>query len=606
VAEAAITRDDVGRDYSIRAAVRVLGALLRPYRGRIVLAFLFLLMDISGMLFIPTELSVLVNTAITSPDAADLVPHGVAMLIAAVAGSGGCIISYWMVSRIAADVGRDLRVAVYEKSLELSDSDFEGLGTGSMITRTLSDANVIQQSILMTFVMALPVPFVCVVSVVLAMRIDHVMGRMLLVLVVVMLVISALAVHCSSPTFLVMQGFVDRMNVRLRETITGVRVIRAFDREKSVRERLDESFDSYAKSAIRVNMVFAVADSSTFFLMNVVEVLIVWMGADRVAMQAMQIGSISALLEYALNILFFMMMAQFALLGMPRALACLTRAAEVFDKQPTVLDPEKPVAPASKPGVVSADAGPHEEVVRFDDVSFRFEDADEDTLRDLSFAMRRGQVTAIIGNTGSGKSTIARLLLRSHDVTAGSISLLGCDVRDLTQQELRSRIAYVPQKAWLFSGTIAENLRHGNPEATDEELWHALDVAQAGFVRDSPAGLDTRVAQGGSNFSGGQRQRLAIARALVRRADLYVFDDSFSALDYRTDAALRHALAGELDHAATLLIAQRVSTIRAAAQIIVLSHGEVLGIGTHDELLRDCENYREIAESQERGGVARG
>ena len=256
------------------------------------------------------------------------------------------------------------------------------------------------------------------------------------------------------------------------------------------------------------------------------------------------------------------------------------------------------------PAAFAAPADASEEVARLDRVCLRFEDADEDTLRDVSLSMRRGETCAIIGNTGSGKSTVAKMLLRFHDVTSGSVSLLGTDVREMTRAELRSHIAYVPQRAWLFSGTIAENLRHGRPDATDEELWHALDVAQAGFVHDLPDGLAAHVAQGGSNFSGGQRQRLAIARALVRRADLYVFDDSFSALDFRTDAALRRAISRELAGSAILLVAQRVSTIRDAACIVVLDEGRVVGTGTHDELVRTCEAYRQIVESQERGGGA--
>ncbi|MGI6033662.1 MAG: ABC transporter ATP-binding protein, partial [Coriobacteriales bacterium] len=446
------------RDYSKRTSLRVLASFMKPYRGKAILALLLLLSDITGMLFIPTELSAMVNTAITSTDTAELTSHGIAMLIAAIAGSAGCIASYWVVSRLAANVARDLRIALYKKSLDLSSGDFERFGTGTMVTRTLSDVNVVQQTILTTFTMAAPVPVICVVAVILAWHIDSQMGIMLLIVVAVMLAISAIAVATSAPTFLVMQGFVDRMNVRLRETITGMRVIRAFGREERERGRLDDSFDQYAKSAIRVNMVFSVADCMTFFLMNVVEVLVIWMGADRVGAHAMQIGSISALTEYAILIMFFMMMAQFALLMMPRAMACLTRAAEVLDTDPQVKDPEKPVA---------LSFAPSSEVARFDHVSLCFDDADEDTLHDISFSIRRGQTCAIIGNTGSGKSTVARMLLRFHDVTAGSINFLGRDLRELTQEELRSHIAYVPQKAWLFSGTIAENLRHGNPSATD-------------------------------------------------------------------------------------------------------------------------------------------
>lgn len=588
----------IEHDYSKRASWTVLSRLMRPHRRLAAAALALLLADIVGMLLIPTQLAALVNVAVGTRDTVELTSHGIAMLVAAVMGSGGCVASYYVASRLAAYVGRDLRMAVYRKSLALSGADFNSFGTGSMITRTLSDANVVQQTLLMTFMMVFPVPVTCVVSIVLAYGIDPVMGRLLLVLTLAMLAISGLAVARSTPIFLAIQGFVDRMNSRLREVVTGTRVIRAFGKEERERGRLNKTFEDYAANAIRVNMLFSIVDCATFFLMNVVEALVMWMGADRVGAGAMQIGSISALLEYAMLILFFMMMAQFAIIQVPRALSCLTRAAAVLDAVPGVADPDVPqrlAAPARpKPG---------DEVARFSHASFRFADADEDTLHDLDFSMRRGEVTAIMGNTGSGKSTVAKMLLRFHDVTAGSLRMLGTDVRDVTQRDLRSHVAYVPQQAWLFSGTIAENLRDGDASATDDALWHALDVAQASFVRELPNGLATRVAQGGSNFSGGQRQRLAIARALVRHADLYVFDDSFSALDYKTDAALRRALGRELGNEAVVIIAQRVSTVRQAAQIVVLGDGRVVGRGTHDQLMETCPAYRDIVESQTRGGV---
>ncbi|MCI2156110.1 MAG: ABC transporter ATP-binding protein/permease [Olsenella sp.] len=586
------------RDYSKRTSWRLLSSLLRPHRGLAVAALVLLLADIVGMLLIPTQLAALVNVAVGTRDAVELTSHGIAMLVAAVVGSGGCVASYYVASRLAAYVGRDLRVAVYKKSLALSGADFNAFGTGSMITRTLSDANVVQQTLLMTFMMVLPVPVACVVAIVLAFGIDPVMGRLLLVLTLAMLAISGVAVWKSTPIFLAMQGFVDRMNSRLREVVTGTRVIRAFGKEERERDRLDETFEDYARNAIRVNMLFSVVDCSTFFLMNVVEVLVMWLGADRVGAGAMQIGSISALLEYAMLILFFMMMAQFAIIQVPRALSCLTRAAAVLDAVPSVAEPASP-----KRLVAPSDPCPGDEAARFSRASFRFADADEDTLHDLSFSVRRGEVTAIMGNTGSGKSTVVKMLLRFHDVTEGELLVLGTDVRDVTQHDLRSHIAYVPQKAWLFSGTIAENLRNGNAGATDEELWHALDVAQATFVRELPDGLSSRVAQGGSNFSGGQQQRLAIARALVRHADLYVFDDAFSALDYKTDAALRRALEGELAQSAVVIIAQRVSTVRNAAQIVVLGDGRMVGLGTHEQLMETCPEYQDIVESQTRGGA---
>ena len=586
---------------SRRGALRLLLRLMAPYKALAAATLCALVLDMAGMLFVPTELAAMINSVVAT-SGNDLARHGAAMLAAALCGSGGAVVANLLAARLAANVGRDLRMAVYDASLAFSGSDFERFGTGSMVARTLSDANVVQQALLMGIVMILPVPVMCIIAVGLAFSIDPWMGWVLAGVALAMLAVSAVAVSRSAPIFTRLQGFVDRMTTRLRETVTGIRVIRAFGREDQAHERLDATFEEYAENAIRVNAMFATADSMTFFLANGVESLVLWLGANRVGAGAMQIGSITALIEYAMLIMFFMMMAQFAILQVPRAIACLHRASEVLAVVPEVANPEEPHQLPKTAPCPAARLAP-DVVAAFHHASLRFHDADEDTLHDLDFVMRRGTRTAIIGNTGSGKSTVAKLLLRFHDVTSGSVELVGEDVRAVTQASLRGRIAYVPQRAWLFSGTIAENLRHGEPDASDERLWHALDVAQAGFVRELPDGLGTRVAQGGSNFSGGQRQRLAIARALVRRADLYVFDASFSALDYKTDAALRHALAGELAGAAQLVIAQRVSTIRDADQIVVLSDGAVEGIGRHEELLESCPTYRAIAESQERKGM---
>ena len=605
-----------GRIRGHAGQLHLLMRFVAPYRALMLVTLAALVLDMGGMLLVPTQLSAMINSAVGTEGAGALADHAWAMLAAALCGSGGAVAASLLAARLSANVGRDIRVAVYEATLAYSGADFERFGTGGMVTRTLSDANVIQQTLLMGILMILPVPVMSVIAVGLAFSIDVVMGWVLLAVTLAVLAITVVAVRHSAPIFTRLQGYVDRMNVRLREMIGGVRVIRAFGREREAKERLDETFDEYAQNAIRVNVLFSTADSMTFFLMNGVESLILWLGANRVGAWAMQIGSITALIEYAMLIMFFMMMAQFALLSVPRALACLGRAGEVLALVPEIQDPRVPggetrtalAEPAGKARAGASEAAasdpssPAAEVARFDHASLRFHDADEDTLHDVSFALLRGEVTAIIGNTGSGKSTIAKLLLRFHDATGGAVTFGGTDMRSLAQADLRSRIAYVPQRAWLFSGTIAENLRHGDADATDEALWHALDVAQAGFVRELPDGLASRVAQGGANCSGGQRQRLAIARALVRRADLYLFDDSFSALDFKTDAALRHALRPELANAAMLVIAQRVGTIRDADQIVVLGDGRVVGLGTHDELMAACPTYRLIAESQERRG----
>ena len=567
--------------------MRLLMRFMRPYRGLIAVTLLVLLIDNVGTLLVPTMLANMVNTGITTGDVDYILRNGLYMLIATGMASGGAVLGCYLSARLAANVACDIRNAVYDKSLELSASDFERFGTGSMITRSLNDINVIQQAILQTIQLVLPVPFLAVAGIIFAWFIDPAMGTLLGVVVAIVLVAAVFTVANAAPIFMRLQSFIDRMNVVLRENIVGVRVIRAFNKERHEEQRLDEVFSDYAANAIKVNHLFVGLDSSSFFLMNIAEVAVLWVGGNRVGVHAMQIGSISAVLEYAILILFFVMMAQMVVLTLPRAAACLNRAQQVLEIEPSIVDGKATLGDGA---------------AVFDHMSFRFDDADEDTLCNLSFACRRGQTTAIVGSTGSGKSTVAKLLLRFHDATKGAIRLNGVDLRDLSQDDIRGRIAYVPQKAWLFSGTVASNLRFGNEGATEADMLHALQVAQSTFVLDQPQGLDTPVAQGGTNFSGGQRQRLAIARALMKRADLYIFDDSFSALDFKTDAALRHALQDETCDAAVLIIAQRISTILHADQIVVLKDGEIVGLGTHDELMETCEVYRAIAESQMKGG----
>ena len=577
--------------------MRLLLRYLKNYKGVIGLTLAALLIDDVGTLLVPTMLANMINSGIATGDMDAILRGGAVMLAVSVVASSAAIAALYLGARLAADVCRDIRCAIYESSLAFSASDFERLGTGSMITRSLGDINVVQQAIVNTIMLVLPVPILCIAGIVLAWRIDAQMGLLLAVVVVVMLGIAVAVMRRTAPIFMRLQGFIDRMNVVLRESIIGVRVVRAFGRERQEEKRLDQVFSEYANGAIKVNLLFAALDCSCFFLMNIVEVAVLWLGGDRVGAHAMQIASISAVLEYAMLILLFIMMAQMVILTLPRAQACLARAAEVIDLMPEIVDP---VTPAGTVGGAAALEGAP--VAAFEHSTFRFSDASEDTLSDISFACRRGSTTAIIGSTGSGKSTVAKLLLRLHDVSDGHVRFGGIDVRDMTQAQLRSCIAYVPQKAWLFSGTVESNLRYGKEDATEAEMLHALEVAQSTFVLDLPEGLQAPVSQGGTNFSGGQRQRLAIARALMRKADLYIFDDSFSALDFRTDAALRAALAEETRDAAVLIIAQRVSTILHADTIVVLKDGRIMGTGTHEELMASCEVYRDIAKSQMIGG----
>ena len=599
-----------GREGNVR--MRLLLRTIKPYKALVAATLAALLLDVAGTLYVPTMLAGMINQGVTSGNTDFIIGQGLKMLVACCCASGGALLGNYLCARLASYVGRDIRNAVYDASLTYSGGDFEEFGTGSMITRTLNDVNVIQQTVMLATQAMLPVPIICVMGTVLSFRVDAQMGAMMLAVVSVVMVFAVIAVRRAAPIFEKMQGFIDRMNVVLRENIIGVRVIRAFGKERHEEGRMGRVFTDYADAAIKVNWIFAGVDCFSFCLMNIAEVLLMWLGGNRVGAHAMEIGNISAVVEYAMLIMFYIMMAQFVALMVPRAIVCLQRCAEVIEKKPSILDgtgtaplapgPNGEVAAAGEDGVFSASLSDTAPVATFDHVSFRFPDADEDTLHDIDFSCRRGQTTAIIGSTGSGKSTIAKMLLRLHDVTDGSVRFSGADVRSMTQHDLRERIAYVPQKAWLFSGTIASNLRDGRAGATETEMRHALDVAQSDFVWGLPERLDAPVAQGGTNFSGGQRQRLAIARALMKHADLYIFDDSFSALDFKTDAALRRALKPETRNAAVLIIAQRINTILHADQIVVLKDGRIVGKGTHEELMEGCEVYREIAESQMKGG----
>lgn len=605
-----------GREGNVR--MRLLLRTIKPYKALVAGTLAALLLDVAGTLYVPTMLAGMINQGVTSGNTDFIIGQGLKMLVACCCASGGALLGNYLCARLASYVGRDIRNAVYDASLAFSGGDFEEFGTGSMITRTLNDVNVIQQTVMLATQTMLPVPIICVMGTVLSFRVDAQMGAMMLAVVSVVMVFAVIAVRRAAPIFEKMQGFIDRMNVVLRENIIGVRVIRAFGKERHEEGRMGRVFTDYADAAIKVNWIFAGVDCFSFCLMNIAEVLLMWLGGNRVGAHAMEIGNISAVVEYAMLIMFYIMMAQFVALMVPRAIVCLQRCAEVIEKKPSIVDGTgtAPLAPGpngefaaageaavtGEDGVFNAFRPDTAPVATFDHVSFRFPNADEDTLHDIDFSCRRGQTTAIIGSTGSGKSTIAKMLLRLHDVTDGSVHFSGADVRSMTQHDLRERIAYVPQKAWLFSGTIASNLRDGRAGATETEMRHALDVAQSDFVWGLPERLDAPVSQGGTNFSGGQRQRLAIARALMKHADLYIFDDSFSALDFKTDAALRRALKPETRNAAVLIIAQRINTILHADQIVVLKDGRIVGKGTHEELMEGCEVYREIAESQMKGG----
>lgn len=570
---------------------------IKPYKWLCVFTLLVMVLDVAGGLLIPTITADIINAGIRGENLDYLIRNGAIMLGITIVTSAGALLGSYLSADLSSKIGRDMRNAIYDRSLSFSAYDFEQFGTGSMITRTLNDVNIVQQGIVWFIQMVLPVPAVCIMGIVMAFSIDSMMGLLLIAATLLILLLAVFITRRASVIFDRLQRFLDRMNVVLRENATGVRVIRAFNKEKHEEKRMRKSFEDYAESAIQANRLFVGLESVALLAINLSIVLILWIGGNRIGAGFMEIGDITALTQYAVMILFYIIMAQMVMMLIPRAMICVRRITDVLNHTEEIQDGLPAVEPWD---------GRNPNVISFRNASFRFADADENTLGNLDFVCRRGQTTAIIGSTGSGKSTIAKLILRFHDVAEGTILLNGQDIRKMTQKELREHIAYVPQKAWLFSGTIADNLRHGNVSATEQEMQHALSVAQSGFVNDLPDGLNSRVSQGGTNFSGGQKQRLSIARALMKQADLYIFDDSFSALDFKTDAALRKSLADEVKDAAVLIIAQRISTIMNAEQIIVLEEGQIVGIGTHDHLMKTCPVYQDIARSQMKGESIRG
>ena len=563
---------------------------LKPHWKLCAATIVLLTLDVMGGLVIPTLVAEMLNAGTSGAGAEDIDRTGIRMAAVSLAAGACAILGGYACAVLSARIGQEMREALYAKSLKLSIYDFRQFGTASITTRTISDITTIQFALTTTLQLVVPVPVICLAAMALTFRLDAWMGVLLLAVICAVLLLAWRIMRSASPLFRKLQRLLDRMSAILLENLTGVRVVRAFCSEGREEARMISAFSDYADTSIRANLLFANLDGLSFFFINFFIVAAYWLCGGQIYAGQIQIGDVTAVIEYAILVLFFLMMAQMVILTLPRALECCERVRQVLDHTPEIVDLVDR-APAEAPR--------GREVLAFRDVSFRFQDAEKDTLSHLDFVCRRGETTAVIGGTGSGKSTVASLILRFHDVTGGAIQLNGTDIRQMPQAALRDHLGYVQQKAWLFSGTIRENLRYSRRDATDEELMHAADVAQAGdFIRSLPEGLDAHVAQGGTNFSGGQKQRLSIARALVKRPELYVFDDSFSALDFKTDAALRKALAAETRDAAVLIIAQRVSSIRHADQIVVLHEGQMAGIGTHEELMETCRVYQEIYESQ--------
>ncbi|MGZ7008438.1 MAG: ABC transporter ATP-binding protein [Ilumatobacteraceae bacterium] len=483
--------------------------------------------------------------------------------------------------------GRDVRGALFRKVQTFSLAELNHFGTASLITRTTNDVQQVQMMVLMMLNVVISAPIMCIGGIIMALRLNVPLSLVIVAAMPVMGAFIGLVLRKAVPLFRAMQVKIDRVNQVTRETLAGVRVIRAFDRTDYEERRFGEANADLTDTALRVTRLFAVMLPGLTAVLQLSTVAIMWFGSIQVADHGMPIGDLTAFLTYVVMILLSVLMATIMFVMVPRAAASADRIQEVLDADTSVGEPEAPVTAAPRG------------TVEFRNVEFRYPGAEDPVLSHISFTSGPGEVTAIVGSTGSGKSTLVNLVPRFYDVTGGTVLVDGADVRDLELHDLWSRIGLVPQKAFLFTGSVADNVRHGDGDASDEDLWRLLDVAQAGeFVREMTEGMDTAIAQGGASVSGGQRQRLAIARALAKKARIYIFDDSFSALDFTTDAKLRAALKRETGDATVLIVAQRVGTIMHADRIVVLENGTIAGIGTHDELLRDSETYREIVSSQ--------
>ncbi|MEG0075566.1 MAG: ABC transporter ATP-binding protein [Eubacterium sp.] len=563
-------------------------SFFKSYKKAIIGVILLLFLQTLGTLFIPTLTASIINNGIVNGDIPYILQTGGKMLILAALTGLFAIFGTYLSAILSSGVGRDIRNAIFTKAQNFSITDFNTIGTASMITRSTSDVTQIQQATLMSLQMLLPAPIMAIGGLVLAFFKNKTMGIIILITMIVFMFTAFILGKKAVPLFGKLQRGMDKINRVMREYITGARVIRAFNRTEAEQNRVNQSFDDYAGIAIKVNKIFAVMMPLVMLMLNLCTLCILWFGGIRVSQGSMAIGDIMAVIEYSFLILYYLIMGVMVFMMLPKAQACGIRISEVLNLHPTISDHTSFSVPDKNAPKLS-----------FDAVTFAYPDAEEPVLSRLTFSCNPGEITAIIGGTGSGKSTIASLIPRFYDIQEGKICIDGIDISTYSQKKLREQIGFVPQKAFLFSGTIRDNLRFGNPHATDEILYKASQIAQADdFITELELGFDAPVAQGGNNFSGGQKQRLSIARALVKKPEIYVFDDSFSALDFKTDARLRAALKSEITDAAVILVAQRISSIMDANQIIVLDNGMIAGIGTHHTLLKNCTVYKEIAESQ--------
>ncbi|MGM0347094.1 ABC transporter ATP-binding protein [Streptomyces sp. Adlamb9] len=568
--------------------IRLLRTYLRPYKKPITVQVLLQFLQTCATLYLPTLNAHIIDNGVVKGDTGYILSFGALMIGISLVQVVCNIGAVYLGARTASALGRDMRAAVFDRVQSFSSREVGHFGAPSLITRTTNDVQQIQMLVLMTFTLMVSAPIMCVGGIVLALGLDVPLSGVLIAVVPVLAICVTLIVRKLRPLFRTMQTRLDKVNQVLREQITGNRVIRAFVRDEYEQARFGRVNGELTEMQLATGRLLSLMFPMVMTVVNVSSIAVVWFGAHRIDSGGMQIGDLTAFLAYLMQIVMSVMMATFMFMMVPRAEVCAERVQEVMDTGSSVLPPLAPVTELRRHG--------HLEIR---EAGFRYPGAEEPVLRSVALEARPGETTAVIGSTGSGKSTLLGLVPRLFDATEGEVLVNGVDVREVGPALLARTVGLVPQKPYLFAGTVATNLRYGNPDATDEELWHALEVAQAKeFVTELEGGLDASIAQGGTNVSGGQRQRLAIARTLVQRPEIYLFDDSFSALDYATDAALRAALTRETAEATVVIVAQRVATIRDADRIIVLDEGRVVGSGRHQELMAGNDTYREIVLSQ--------
>jgi ATP-binding cassette subfamily B multidrug efflux pump len=568
--------------------IRLLRTYLAPYRSLLIGVIALQVVGTMASLYLPALNASIIDDGVAKGDTGIIWDLGRVMLAVSVLQIVCSIAAVYLGAKVAMSFGRDVRAGIFERVLTFSARELNSFGAPSLITRNTNDVQQVQMLVLLTCTVLVAAPITMLGGIVLVLQQDVGLSWLVVVAVPVLAIAVGLVIMRMRPLFRVMQDQIDVINRVLREQISGIRVVRAFVREPYETERFSRANADVTATSTSVGRLMASIFPIVMFVLNMSSVAVLWFGAKRIDSGEMQIGSLTAFLTYLVLILMSVMMATFLLMLAPRAAVCAERIQEVLSTDSSVVLPEQPVTRLDSSGVVE-----------FTAAEFTYPGADHPVVRDVSFTARAGQVTAIIGSTGAGKTTLVSLIPRLFDATGGSVRVDGVEVREMEADLLWSRIGLVPQKPFLFSGTVASNLRYGNPDATDEELWYALRVAQADdFVRAMPDQLESAISQGGTNVSGGQRQRLSIARALVKKPEIYVFDDSFSALDVATDARLRAALKSETRDSAVIIVGQRVATIADADQILVVEDGAVVGAGTHDELMLSCPTYVEIVDSQ--------